>query len=328
MIFLARTALNIAEQAAVDLVPFQTRGSERSYFRLRWGNASAIVAQYSPSRVENTYFAAIAEFLREIGVPAPRLILHDPAACVVVMEDLGDTDLWALRNAPWERRRSLYQQTLSAVHKLHVFPVKEFPHERVKLADPFGADLYGWERDYFKGNFVERLCGIHLAPQCELALQQELGSLAERLMAGARCLVHRDLQSQNVMIRQGEPFLIDFQGMRLGSPFYDLGSLLCDPYVSFSAAEREELLAFYYSLSGKGMDWEAFRRAFWEAAAQRLMQALGAYAFLGLDKGLRSFLGHVPAGLRNLRLAAEEAASLPQLHELTARCASATSRTA
>ena len=65
-------------------------------------------------------------------------------------------------------------------------------------------------------------------------LETELSALGERLSGTGRCLVHRDLQSQNVMIRDGEPFLIDFQGMRFGSPFYDLGSLLCDPYVDFS----------------------------------------------------------------------------------------------
>ncbi len=62
-------------------------------------------------------------------------------------------------------------------------------------------------------------------------------------------LVHRDLQSQNVMIVNGEPVFIDFQGMRLGSPFYDLGSLLYDPYVEIGEAERVALLKYYYDLT-------------------------------------------------------------------------------
>ena len=82
-----------------------------------------------------------------------------------------------------------------------------------------------------------------------MELEVELSGLAERLEGTRRSLVHRDLQSQNVMIRNGEPFLIDFQGMRFGSPFYDLGSLLCDPYVEFSSGELDELLSFYYRLA-------------------------------------------------------------------------------
>jgi len=76
------------------------------------------------------------------------------------------------------------------------------------------------------------------------------------------------------MIRAGEPFFIDFQGMRFGSLFYDLGSLLCDPYVTLEDRERDELLFFYYGLSKRELDWPGFRNSFWEASAQRLMQAL------------------------------------------------------
>jgi len=135
-----------------------------------------------------------------------------------------------------------------------------------------------------------------------------------------RCLVHRDLQSQNVMIRDGEPFLIDFQGMRFGNPFYDLGSLLCDPYVDFLDREREELLSFYSGLFKGSLDQGSFWNYFWEASAQRLMQALGAYGFLGIKKGLTAFLDYIPAGLRNLRLAAAYVPYLSHLRELSLSC--------
>ena len=159
-----------------------------------------------------------------------------------------------------------------------------------------------------------------LEPSFERELESELSALGERLSGTGRCLVHRDLQSQNVMIRDGEPFLIDFQGMRFGSPFYDLGSLLCDPYVAFADRERDELLFFYYGLSKRELDWAEFRNSFWEASAQRLMQALGAYGFLGLRKGLKAFLEHIPAALRNLHRASAQAASLSLLRELSLSC--------
>jgi aminoglycoside/choline kinase family phosphotransferase len=122
------------------------------------------------------------------------------------------------------------------------------------------------------------------------------------------------------MIRDGEPFFIDFQGMRFGSPFYDLGSLLCDPYVNFSDKERDELLSFYYGLTKWDLDWTTFQSAFWEASAQRLMQALGAYGFLGLKKGMKTFLDHIPVGLRHLDFATAKTASLPRLKELAEEC--------
>ena len=321
MIGFFRKSLRLSESVSVEFSPLAGRGSDRAFFRLKWNReSSAILIHYDPKRMENTYFAEIAAFLREIDIPAPRVIRHDPAACLVLMDDLGDEDLWSFRETSWEKRRPLYQKTLTILHRLHSFPEKDFPSGRVKLMESFGRDLYRWERDYFREHFSGNVCGIKREPTFERELESELSALGERLSGTRRCLVHRDLQSQNVMIREGEPFFIDFQGMRFGSPFYDLGSLLCDPYVAFDDRERDELLFFYYGLSKRELAWAGFRNSFWEASAQRLMQALGAYGFLGLRKGLKAFLEHIPAALRNLHRASAQAASLPLLRELSLSC--------
>ncbi len=321
MLGFAREALGLSESVPIQFSPFEGRGSDRTYSRLRWNRGhSAVLVHYSPKRVENTYYADLATFLREIDVGVPRLIRHDPTGCLVLMEDLGDMDLWSFRKTPWGTRRPLYQKTLTIVHRLHSFSEEDFPFGRVRIMEGFAPGLYRWERDYFKHHFVGDVCGIELEPLFDQELEAELSALAERLGGTRRSLVHRDLQSQNVMIRDGEPFLIDFQGMRFGSPFYDLGSLLCDPYVSFSGSEQDELLSFYYGLSKWDLDWVTFQNYFWEASAQRLMQALGAYGFLGLKKGLKAFLDHVPAGLRNLYLATSQVTSLVRLRELSQGC--------
>lgn len=321
MIRFAREGLGLSESLPIELAPLEGRGSDRTFCRLTWDRKdSAILIHYDPKREENLYYADIAIFLRGIHVPVPRLIRHDPTGCLIVMEDLGGTDLWALRETFWETRRTLYQKTLTVVHKLHGFPEKDFPSGRVILMQGFGPDLYRWERDYFRDHFIRGVCGIELEPSFEQELETELSALAERLLATKRCLIHRDLQSQNVMIRDGEPFLIDFQGMRFGSSFYDLGSLLCDPYVEFNGDQRMDLLLYYYNLSKQDLSWEDFQKMFWEASAQRLMQALGAYGFLGLKKGLKAFFEHIPAGVQNLHLAASQVASLPCLQELAMGC--------
>ena len=101
MIDFAREALGLSESVSIELSPLEGRGSDRTFFRLKWNRKdSAILVHYDPKRVENTYYADIAAFLRDIDVPAPRLIRHDPAHCLILMEDLGDTDLWSLRKSP------------------------------------------------------------------------------------------------------------------------------------------------------------------------------------------------------------------------------------
>jgi aminoglycoside/choline kinase family phosphotransferase len=236
------------------------------------------------------------------------------------MQDLGDTDLWSLRSSPWQVRKPLYQKTLAAAHQLHSCDLSALHSGGLKLMDAFTPDLYLWERNYFRENFIGGFCKIRLSPKIERQLEQELARLAHRLLSPVQRPIHRDLQSQNVMICSGTPFLIDFQGMRLGSIFYDLGSLLCDPYVAFTESERLELLSFYYEISSPDQSPADYQKMFWEATTQRLMQAVGAYGYLGLHRGLKNYLAYIPGGLRNLCAAAERAASVPMLLEIGSLC--------
>jgi aminoglycoside/choline kinase family phosphotransferase len=321
LIRFARASLTVSGTTPLTLTPLTVRGSDRSFFRLTWDDAnSAILIHYDPARIENSYYADIAAFIRTIDVPAPAVIAHDPGQCLMVMEDMGNTDLWSFRASPWDARRGLYCKTLEAIHRLHAFSIGNFPSGKVRLMDEFSNPLYRWERDYFREHFVKRVCGIALDSSLAEGLENELSALSDRLGETQPCLVHRDLQSQNVMIREGKPFFIDFQGMRFGSRLYDLGSLLNDPYVDLSEEEVLHLLGFYYNLAERDMEWSLFVDRFWEASAQRLMQALGAYGFLGIERGLTSFLNHIPVGIERLHRSVTRASSLPLLRRLSEDC--------
>jgi aminoglycoside/choline kinase family phosphotransferase/choline kinase len=317
--FIRRT-LGLAAGKRVEMTPIGKGGSDRAYFRIApAGRTPVILMRYGRIYEENDGYAAVAFFLRGIGVTVPAIYGHDAERRLILMEDLGDRDLYALRDAPWAVRRGLYEKTLALAVKMHAFPPDRLP-AGLRLMPGFDASLYLWERDYFRENCVRNVCRIGLGAAEDEALEAELAALAERLIETPLSLVHRDLQSQNVMIRDGEPILIDFQGMRPGSFFYDLGSLLCDPYIAFSEEERGQLLRFYHGISGSPYPWEAFRELFLPASAQRLMQALGAYGFLGLKRGKPRFLAHIHPALENLVAVTEEAGRLPRLHALARRC--------
>jgi hypothetical protein len=91
----------------------------------------------------------------------------------------------------------------------------------------FGPDLYRWERDYFRNHFVSDVCGIKLEPSFEKELETELSNLAKRLSGTMRSLIHRDLQSQNVMIRNGEPFSYSRMRFQSFKPWLPLFAILC-----------------------------------------------------------------------------------------------------
>ena len=297
---------------SVTVAPIEKGGSGRKFWRMHVGGQSLILVRYGEDRPENKQYVAIGLFLSSVGVRVPLVHFHDEAEGIIVMEDAGDTDLWSQQEAPWRERRALYQRTLDQALTLHTQAHLAPGAEHIKHQPVFDAALYRWEQEYFFEHCLGRHFGIAEAPD-----RERLREIAGELAAEPRCLVHRDFQSQNIIVRDGEVCLIDFQGLRPGLAQYDLASLLLDPYVSLSPEEREELLAHYLSgLHGPGRaDNPHFRALYDLCAMQRLMQALGAYGKLGHVDGRTHFLAHIPTALGRLREVLTRVAGVERLRE-------------
>jgi len=312
-------AANLAVPAW-EMMPIKKGGSDRSFYRVLLPDQSSFIfMHYGTEVTENSCWLDINIFLAGIGVAVPQIVAQDEKLHFILLEDLGDLDLWSQRDLTWDRRREYYFQVLRQIHKLHAFDLSRLP-SGLKLAESYNAELYRWEHNYFLENFVGAVCHLELSPSSIIDLQKELTGLIARLQKIEPSLIHRDFQSQNILLKNDRPVLIDFQGMRKGCLFYDLGSLIFDPYVTFTADERNELLAFYYELMKPSYSFNEFTGYFRQASAQRLMQALGAYGFLGLKKNKPAFLGHIDNGINNLFKAATSAAELPALRELAGLC--------
>lgn len=306
--------------ADFNLAPINKGGSDRAFLRVSLPDRTSFVfMRYGDEVAENAYWARINKFMASLDINVPRVIAQDDKQHFILMEDMGEIDLWSHRFDPWEKRRDYYFQALAQIHRLHSLDAKLIPID-LHLSESYGPRLYKWEHDYFLEYFVFEVCKINLSSPDSSNLNKELDALSARLQKIEPSLIHRDFQSQNIMIKNNHPVFIDFQGMRLGNFFYDLGSLICDPYVNFTNAERNELISFYHQLMPKPVSIDEFTARFWEASAQRLMQALGAYGFLGLKKNKPDFLKHIHRGIRNLFLAASLSRNLPNLRELAKQC--------
>jgi len=297
-----RRRLPAFSEGEIKIAPIEKGGSDRRFYRVSCApEESLILVKYNLERAENRHYVRIAEFLTEHGIAAPKTYFHDPGEGLIWIEDLGENDLFSFREDTWLVRGALYRSALDEIAKLHELPQSEWSKLDGQMPPEFNAALYRWEQNYFFQNCLGRIFGVDEESQRELASLPALAEIAEGLAELPRVLVHRDFQSQNIIVRAGHPYLIDFQGMRPGLAEYDLASLLFDPYVELSASEREELCRYYY-MERRGLrSVGQMRKALRLCAMQRLMQALGAYGFLGLVKGHRHFLAHVPAALDSLR---------------------------
>jgi aminoglycoside/choline kinase family phosphotransferase len=305
----------------VKITPIEKGGSDRRFYRVKCSpDQTLILVKYNLEREENRHYVQIAEFLAAHSIRAPKIYHHDPEEGLIWIEDLGEEDLFAHRGESWLVRRALYESALDEIAKLHRLPEEDCLSIKDSLPAEFNAALYRWEQNYFFENCLGRVYKIESEPDGrrkidKVASLPALNEIAERLDRLPRNLVHRDFQSQNIIVRNGQAHLIDFQGMRPGLAQYDLASLLYDPYVDLAEAERAELLAYYCG----GQVAKDFEETLRLCAMQRLMQALGAYGFLGLVKDHRDFLQYIPKALASLRQVVGKIDNLQPLDNLLAQ---------
>ncbi|MFH0880166.1 MAG: sugar phosphate nucleotidyltransferase [Lentisphaerota bacterium] len=301
---------NMGMKAASSVAePFKARGSDRSFTRVRTNRRGVIVVQYGSERAENRLYTTHARFLATLGIPVPRVLIDQPRERFCILEDLGDSTLESvLHGASSLRRMNLYRAILEKVARLHLRGAREARRRHRMLMPPFTGSLYRWEHDYFITHFVE---ARQTMPILKRRLRQELESVQRKLSGTPQVLIHRDLQSSNILFHRGRPCFIDFQGMRFGSAAYDLASLLCDPYVMLPAGEQEALLRHYMMLTGSLQ----LADTFWPAAVQRLAQALGAYGRLSARPEMSSFKRYIPPALTMMLRALAHLQNLPALEE-------------
>ena len=319
-LLLRRTRMHFPrlDVAEIKISPIQKGGSDRKFYRIQCSPEQALIlVKYNLEREENRHYVTIANFLGEHGVCVPQIYFQDPDAGLIWLEDLGERDLYSYRDETWLVSRAFYESSLDQIATLHALPESVCIEMKEHLPAEFNSELYLWEQNYFFENCLGRYFKIDKAKLAHLATLPALQEIAQRLASFPRVLVHRDFQSQNIIIRNGQAYLIDFQGMRPGLAEYDLASLLYDPYVDLPETERVELIAYYRArqLEQRITNNSEFDVKLRLCAMQRLMQALGAYGFLGLVKGHKHFLKHVPAAMKSLERIGAEIDGLTELTE-------------
>jgi aminoglycoside/choline kinase family phosphotransferase len=280
-------------------------GSGRNIVRLASETASAIGILYDV-REENAAFLEFSRHFRRHGLPVPEIYAEDLSQSAYLEEDLGDTTLFEFlsNNRAGE---SIAPQAIEAYRKvvavLPRFQVEAGRDLNYKVCYPRGSfdrQSIAWDLNYFKYYFL-KLAGI---PFNEQALEDDFGRLTKFLLsAGRDYFLYRDFQSRNVMLRDGHPFFLDYQGGRKGALQYDVASLLYDAKADLPPQLRQQLLDHYLEkLAGFiQFEREVFMQHYYAYVYVRIMQALGAYGFRGFYERKIHFLQSVPYALKNLR---------------------------
>ncbi len=287
----------------------QLGGSGRAIVRLAGSGQSAIGILY-PVREENVAFLEFSRHFRRHALPVPEIYAEDLSQGAYLEEDLGDTTLFELLGnnragdsiAP--TAIEAYRKVVAVLPRFQVEAGRDLNYKVCYPRASFDRQSIAWDLNYFKYYFL-RLAGILFNEQ---ALELDFTRLTKFLLAANHdYFLYRDFQSRNVMLRDGQPFFLDYQGGRKGALQYDIASLLYDGKADLPPALREQLLDHYLDCLAGFIDLnrEAFMEHYYAYVYVRILQALGAYGFRGFYERKPHFLQSVPYALKNLRWLAE-----------------------
>jgi aminoglycoside/choline kinase family phosphotransferase len=293
--------------------------SDRNYFRVIPSDGPSIVLALHSGPIEfaSLPFANVADLLQHVPLPVPAVLDHDDAIGIIALQDLGDVTLQAHLGAdsPSEHA-ALYRQAVAFIDLLQRRGVELASDSYVPFRMAFDVEKLTWELEYFVRHFVVAFRGVVLRPAQQTALAEEWAAIVGELASEPRVLCHRDYHSRNLMLHDGNLYIIDFQDARLGPDTYDLASLLRDSYMDIEERDLEELIAYFIALKRDGRDHADFRRRFDTMALQRNLKALGTFGFQTTTRQNPVYLQYVPRTLRYARANLVKYPRFARLHEL------------
>lgn len=310
--------------AKVDELP--SSGSNRRYFRLSGNDgADSLIGVVGTSLEENRAFIYMADHFHKQGLPVPEVVAVSDDEMLYLQTDLGDSLLFQ------EIEKGRATRSFSkGEEELLTRTIRLLPQVQFKGAEGFNFDVCYpttcfdersilWDLNYFKYCFL-KATGIDFL---EDRLEDDFQAMAKVLMScDSRTFMYRDFQSRNVMIRNGQPWLIDFQGGRRGPFYYDVASFLWQAKANLPDSLRHKLLKEYLEVLNRyfPIDEETFRRNLRHFVLFRTLQVLGAYGFRGYFEKKPHFMQSVPFAIANLReLLNQPYQEYPYLNELLHR---------
>lgn len=284
-------------------------GSNRMYFRVHSRGRRSVIATYGTDAIENRSFIYLARHFASLGLPVPEILAVSHDDMTYLQSDLGDVSLF---NAMAQSRQSgsfsgedveMLRDSLAMLARVQFIGPRGIDFNRCFPSPAMDGDMILSDLNYFKYCFL-KTSGTEFD---ENMLASEFNSLHEVLSqraAMARQFMVRDFQSRNIMIADGAPFLIDFQGGRRGPVEYDVASFLWQAKANFPVDIRKELVDYYISFVrasfGDEFDENGFRDSLPYFVLFRMLQTLGAYGFRGLTERKPHFISSIPSAVRNL----------------------------
>jgi aminoglycoside/choline kinase family phosphotransferase len=295
--------------------------STREYFRVRHAGGNAIACVYPEPFVaaEQTYLDVTGLFLR-CGLPVAKILDYSERLGVILLEDFGDRILREeIAISSSERREDLIDRAIRLIPRIQAATETAYAVHSIASRLSFDVEKLMWELDFFKTHYFTTLSAVPLPEATNNALTAEFLELSRQLEKRATVLCHRDFHAANLMIDENDELrIIDHQDARIGSPAYDLVSLLLDrvtelPTPEWLASKRRLFLDIREQIGLKHLDEVEFAEEFRLQTIQRCLKAAGTFSYQSANRGKTYFTPFIKPMFRIVLRAAENLSAFPVL---------------
>ena len=270
------------------------QGSNRVYSRVTDADGKTVIRVDGTNRDENRAFIYMSRHFAALGLPVPRVLWVSEDEMSYTQEDLGDTLLFD------NITPVLLERAIRALAHIQIEGAKDFDWSVCFPVPSMDERAIRWDLNYFKYCFLKGTKIEFSEPK----LEDDFDSLTATILAQpADSFLYRDCQSRNIMIKDGQPYFIDFQGGRRGPTQYDVASLLWQAKANIAPDLREKLIDAYLDelrTLQPDLNESEWRAALPHFVLFRTLQVLGAYGYRGYFERKQHFLDSIPNALRNL----------------------------
>ncbi|MCK5884850.1 MAG: phosphotransferase [Bacteriovoracaceae bacterium] len=282
--------------------------STRRYYRVETNHDDYVVCLTDPILNDSSTspFIQVHKALADNFVRVP--IIHDSILekGYLLEEDLGDITLLH-RLAEVETvddELELYKQSVDELLKIHAIDPKKYSQEIfTKLA--FDEEKLMSEVLFSIKFFIKRFLGKDITLNDEATIVSGFLDICRNIEGQHRVLTHRDYHSRNIMIKNNEQIVIDFQDARMGIPQYDLVSLVEDCYYELDRNNVEIIKRYYWDNCKCRENFENNYKRFLYfydlMAMQRIFKAIGSFGFIYAGREDVRYVKYIGYGIEKLR---------------------------
>ncbi|MBL7685443.1 MAG: phosphotransferase [Deltaproteobacteria bacterium] len=315
-----------------EIVKLCEHASYRAYFRIILPDQSSFIVMKMPQGLASVSeeitnytgdknelpFVNIQKYLESIDLPVPKIHAWIPEEGLMILEDLGDRLLETyLKDTTELLRISFYKRAIDLLVEMQQKTTKKKSEDCIAFHRSFDENLLNWELDHFLEYGIEDRFQIKIPENEKSVFNEFTRKITREIIQTPYCFVHRDFQSRNLILKDYNFYLLDFQDALLGPPIYDLVALTRDSYIELSMDAVQTLLEYFIEKRRQAdlafEDENKIRRLFHLVTLQRKLKDTGRFQFIHTVKKNSNFLVSVPSSLRYIRQAFE---ALPEFEPL------------